>query len=50
MWRRVHICCSYSKNCKSSHLGKLHVVDSIFSCSIGKLASVMLFSFSVLVK
>jgi hypothetical protein len=45
----VYIYCSYSKNSRSSHIGKLHVTDSIFSCSIGKLANVMVFSFSVLV-
>ena len=24
MWRVVYICCSYSKNCRSSHLGKVY--------------------------
>ena len=45
-----HIFLSYVEFPRCSHLGKLHVIDSVFSSSIGKLANVMVFSFSVLVK
>ena len=55
MFSRVHtpifeISIPYMNFSKTKHIGKLHVADSVFSCSIGKLTNFMLFSFSVLVK